>query len=136
MAYVLAAAKPANLLSNINYIGLFASLNDSSEIWFMNLKSSLEILKKVIGDKQKLPTSAKVSSLITKYERNRKKTIRLKAEQLRGLLWELEDEDSKSPQTMRKSHLRKSSEEMMSSLPSSPYRMATSVSLEGINKQQ
>ncbi|KAF2068131.1 hypothetical protein CYY_010544 [Polysphondylium violaceum] len=50
MAFVIIKSRPENILSNIQYICLYAELEDDSEIWFMNLKSSIEIVREVLKD--------------------------------------------------------------------------------------
>ncbi|KYR00489.1 RasGTPase-activating protein [Tieghemostelium lacteum] len=50
MGYVIIKSRPENILSNIQYIHLYADLDDDHEIWFMNLKSSIEIVKEVLKD--------------------------------------------------------------------------------------
>ncbi|EGG14471.1 RasGTPase-activating protein [Cavenderia fasciculata] len=50
MGYVIIKAKPENLLSNIQYISLYITTMDpTAEVWFMNLKSSIEVIREVLS---------------------------------------------------------------------------------------
>jgi len=48
MAFVLLAARPPYLLSNIQYILLYTTLDAEQEVWIMNLLSAVEIVKEVL----------------------------------------------------------------------------------------
>eukprot|EP01133_Synstelium_polycarpum_P009831 gene9831-11484_t len=49
MGFVIIKARPESLLSNIQYISLYTTeMDPTSEVWFMNLKSSIEVIKEVL----------------------------------------------------------------------------------------
>ncbi|EFA76059.1 RasGTPase-activating protein [Heterostelium album PN500] len=51
MGFVIVKARPENLLSNIQYISLYTlNIDPTAEVWFMNLKSSIEVVKEIMND--------------------------------------------------------------------------------------
>ncbi|KAM9970979.1 hypothetical protein ACTFIR_002844 [Dictyostelium discoideum] len=85
MGYVIIKARPENILSNIQYIELYSELNDDSEIWFMNLKSSIEIVKEVLKDaKNKGWRKGIVSSTTQRMENMRKEIKKKEKEKLKS----------------------------------------------------
>eukprot|EP01113_Clastostelium_recurvatum_P031728 TRINITY_DN3994_c0_g1_i5.p1 TRINITY_DN3994_c0_g1~~TRINITY_DN3994_c0_g1_i5.p1 ORF type:complete len:1302 (+),score=348.06 TRINITY_DN3994_c0_g1_i5:87-3992(+) len=48
MAFVIVKAQTPQFLSNLNFIENFTSLDELAEVWFMNIKSAVEIVREVV----------------------------------------------------------------------------------------
>eukprot|EP01132_Coremiostelium_polycephalum_P008072 gene8072-9930_t len=84
MGFVIIKSRTENLLSNIQYISLYTCLDATSEVWFMNLKSSIEFVKSVLKDANIKgwikgflgPTNERMVNLQKDLKKQRKKKFR------------------------------------------------------------